>query len=69
MFKCDHCHRSSDPGEQPSRVVVETRGKVYGGNYDSRRDLMHKGGIGTEIVREVTVHADCAGAVAQRGAA
>lgn len=59
MFKCEYCHKSSDPGsdkiapERPVRVVVETRPKTYdtGGEKPSE---------GFEIVKEMTVHSPCA---------
>ena len=54
MFICQQCRRQSDPREPATRVVVDTRNKVY---------LNHLGevvGRGTEIVREMIIGTCCA---------
>lgn len=62
MYYCQSCNKLSQPGEKPHRVVKEVRQRAY------TRKIRDKGkerevtvGHGTEIVREVTVCAPCAG--------
>lgn len=61
MFKCGICRKDSLPRETATRVVLQTRSRTY-----PFRKMAHRngnddpGGRGSEIVREVLVHRDCA---------
>ena len=68
MFKCQLCGRLSGPRVPESRVVIETRHKVYpyrkqanvywfDGDKIKRDD---PGGEGQEIVKEISVCPGCA---------
>lgn len=73
-FRCDQCHTAVLPTTRmehgfatyvpaiPHRVVVETRKKVYSERtYEvGNRTIHDPGGVGTEIVREHNLCADCA---------
>lgn len=65
MFICQKCGSVVGPGVSPIKKVVETRTKEYPQrwSYDeqgNRKDMIDKGGTGTEIVREETLCQECA---------
>lgn len=65
MFKCGKCGKGSVHGEKPTKVVTETRERVYPeqGYWDplfGRDVVTDPGGEGWEIVKEVDMHAACA---------
>lgn len=51
MFICDSCHGVTKPGEPMTRVVVETRPKVYPARKVTE-SVFDPGGEGYETVRE-----------------
>ena len=68
MFTCGICKEVSKPREKATRLIVETREKLY----PSRKSVNHfvdrngvaqtrddPGGIGREIVKEVLAHEKC----------
>ena len=67
MFRCSECGDLSQPCEQPVRVIVETREKIYParpkairrGSGLTLRWIEDPGGIGTEIVHEELRHTGC----------
>ena len=63
MFKCDNGHLSK-PYEKMTRVVVETRPKVYRSHTVITPDgpVTHNEGTGYETIREVTLCPECADA-------
>ena len=54
MYLSQHSNTLSSPGEKPMRVVITTREVTYtnriGDHYTTSK--------GTEIVKEITIHAD-----------
>lgn len=76
MFRCDRCHAVVPAGTRATKIVVETRTKVYEsrggltrefprmrrpmGRRARRQSTFDKGGVGTEIVREISVCPKCA---------
>jgi len=68
MYKCENCQTLVPHGIKAHRVVVETRTKHYpfrkdANTYKDDGKVKHEhdyGGIGQEIVREMTVCPDCA---------
>lgn len=64
MFICQKCGKSIGPRVAPNKVVVETRTKEYPqrfalDEYGNRGEMIDKGGVGTEIVREEIRCNDC----------
>jgi hypothetical protein len=66
MFICQQCYRQTQPGEKAYSLVLETRVHVHPERtYRVRRESQQRtdcGGTGTQIVRELRVCIDCAGA-------
>ncbi len=76
MFRCQLCGTVMPPGTRTHKLIVQTRAKKYeprekpqsrgGGGFrgrggrPTRRRLMDPGGEGREIVRELSVCAECA---------
>lgn len=64
MFKCGDCGNNSKLREKVSRLVVETRVVDYSEKWHwdplGFRVTDDKGGVGTEIVREIEICGDCA---------
>lgn len=63
MFKCSNCKQVQTAGTQPVRVPTETRRKVY----PERSGTKDRGGVGWEIVREITVCGTCSHVVKAAG--
>ena len=62
MFKCQSCKRVSELYEKPLTFIVETRKAIYEERWEGdgrKRELADKGGIGTEIVKEVSLCHRC----------
>jgi hypothetical protein len=58
MFKCAITQKCSKPYEKPTRLVVETREKVYHGwrlNPETEKMEYVEVGKGSEIVKEIIV--------------
>lgn len=55
MFICSVCDKPSKPGDKQARVVIETRSKVY----PARPGSKDPGGVGHEIIKEVTMCLPC----------
>ncbi len=58
MFICQITKRCSKPYEKPTKLVVETRNKVYYGwrlNAETEKMEYVEVGRGTEIVKEISV--------------
>jgi hypothetical protein len=63
MFICQSCSHQSGPGETSQNVVVATRAHVHPPRWIERSgktELVDKGGVGTQIVREIRVCRACA---------
>ena len=76
MFRCDSCNTVVAAGTRSTKIVVETRTKVYESRGGQSRDFprsrkpmgrrarrqasFDKGGTGFEIVREISVCPKCA---------
>ena len=76
MFRCDRCNSVVPAGVRETKIVVETREKVYESRGGSSREFprsrrpmgrrarrqqsFDKGGVGSEIVREIAVCPKCA---------
>ncbi|MFV0446177.1 MAG: hypothetical protein ACK5Q5_21585 [Planctomycetaceae bacterium] len=76
MFRCDRCNSVVPPSTRETKIVVETREKVYEARGGMTRDFprsrrpigrrtrraqaFDKGGTGHEIVREISVCPKCA---------
>ena len=48
MFDCQQCGRTTEPGEKMAHKVIQKRPKVY-----------KNGGVGWEIVKEISVCMNC----------
>lgn len=55
MFKCASCETNIGPHVSPTRVVIETRTKLY----PPREEANDPGGVGVEVVKEVNVCPTC----------
>jgi hypothetical protein len=76
VFRCDRCNSVVPPSTRETKIVVETRPKVYEsrggmvreftrsrrpiGKRTRRAQAFDKGGSGHEIVREIAVCPKCA---------
>ena len=76
VFRCDRCNAVAPAGTRETKIVVETRSRVYEsrggmtremprsrrpmGRRARRQSTFDKGGTGTEIVREISVCPRCA---------
>lgn len=59
MYPCKVCQSQSAPGQKLARVVTATRLHTHPPVYDRVGVEVSPGGIGTQIVREVTAHPEC----------
>jgi hypothetical protein len=67
MFYCDTCNELSKKGEASFRKVIETREKIYPQRENAFKIIREgkvfflndEGGVGHEIVREITVCQNC----------
>jgi hypothetical protein len=60
MFNCGVCHKASEPGESATRVVTETRTKVYPKRLNAHSNGNDDpGGVGNETVKEIMVCKRC----------
>ncbi len=74
MFRCQKCETVVPAGTRETKIVTETREKIYEargggdrgrfrrgmGRRARRREAFDKGGVGREIVREISVCPKCA---------
>jgi hypothetical protein len=68
MYKCEICHKVIPANVKSYRIPVETRPKAYPVRKDANRIIREgkvsytddPGGIGYEVVREVTACPTCA---------
>ena len=56
MYTCEKCGAQSAPGQKQARIVVERRPHEH----PKRLHLDDPGGVGTQIVREIVAHPECA---------
>lgn len=59
-FRCEWCKESQPNGTKPTRLVIETRERIYLPRYDRSGAKIDNGGKGTEIVKEMNVCSGCA---------
>jgi hypothetical protein len=59
-FICCFCKKAQPDRTKPIKVVLETRRKVYPVRRDKEDEVIDKGGIGRETVKEAYICKYCA---------
>lgn len=54
MTRCGMCGKSTQAGEKPINIVIQTRSATYAGQWNGDRTTH-----GREIVREIKAHQSC----------
>lgn len=58
-FTCGRCDKAQLSGITPNRIITKSRKAIYKRRTDTRGNIIDKGGVGREPVKEINMCQEC----------